>query len=539
MSNITKVKPNLQSITAEIMRQVEDGIQKMAMPKFEPTGALEPVIPAVGNGEFRIVNLQCANKLGKTTIVANIFKNIFWEPDEEYFNFPAFKEWPFVNDDGKPIKRARIICTPANAAEGGPIDSEIKKWWPEGRYTRQKATKSYFSKYETDTGWFFDVMTFDQEPSEFEGPMISLQWCDEPPRPQLMGAIMSRFSKGGILLLSQTPVNAGPFLDVISDLKDRGTKVLEISATIFDNSKTDGKLNSKGTKRGLMTNEEIEDYVKSIPLDERESRLYGRAVGKSGKVYPMFDQVEHIRHFGLGDASTKLWNAYCIMDPHDKYYPFIQWWAVLPPNEIGKTKYVCYNEWPTYDTMGGYYDEKRHSVICNMTPEKISQVIKILDGTQYGLQIVKRGIDPRFARNSESNYTKNVEGLVLSYQNYDLNFELPDQKLMSNARDRIRTLMKYDKQMSTHIYNEPDLFIMPHCINTIRAFDRHYWEDGKDKESEEYKDPCDCARMFFALEANVGWKKTGITAKDKKKGLLQTDSIAFEFAEALKGVSLG
>lgn len=537
-----KPKVDLKSIADRISAQIEEGVSKMSAPKMIPTGALEPAIKAFGTGQYRIVNLQCANKLGKTTVVVNIFKNIFWDYDEEYFDYPVFRKWPFINDDKKPIKRARIMCTAANAAEDGPIATEIKKWWPEGRYTRIKAGKSYYSKYETDTGWHFDIMTYDQEPTEFEGPMITLQWCDEPPKPRLMGAVMSRFSKGGILLLSQTPVNAGPFIDSLTDLKDRGTRIKEISATIYDNSITSGILNSKGTKRGLMTDEEIEDYVKTIPLDERESRIYGRAVGKSGKIYPMFNHNIHTRDIDITSPASRLWNGYCIMDPHDKYYPFILWMAVLPPNEIGKPKYVIYNEWPTREYLGGYYDEKRKSAVCNLGPEELSKIIKIYDGTQYGIQIMKRGIDPRFARNTESNYSKTVEGIVTDYQRYDVNFELPDQGLMTTARDKIRSLLKYDKQMPSHLYNEPDLFVLPHCVNTIRALDRHYWEDnnkGIEKEAEEFKDPVDCLRMGVALIGNKGWTKPMHNEDKKPKPMIIKDNLQFEFSQAINGVGLG
>ena len=159
MSNL---KPSLKTLLRDLKAEVTDGIENMSAPLITPTGVLEPAIEAVGSGEYRVVNLQCANKLGKTTLVVNILKNIFWECDKEYFDYPVFHEWPFVNDDGLPIKRARIICTPQNASDSGPIREEIKKWWPKGRYTAQKGGKNYYMNYETDTGWFLDVMTFEQ-----------------------------------------------------------------------------------------------------------------------------------------------------------------------------------------------------------------------------------------------------------------------------------------------------------------------------------------------------------------------------------------
>lgn len=530
---------DIGNLIGGIVKGVEQGCEDMRVPEFIPTGAMEPIIRAVGQAEFEIVNAQSANKCGKTAHVVSVLGNMFWEPDLKYFDFPAFHNWPYINVNGEVIKHGRIVCTAENAKEDGPIDTEIQKWWPKGRYTRLKDGKGYFSKYKTDTGWSFDILTFEQATAAFEGPLMSWIWCDEPPKPSLMGAIMSRFSKGGVLLLSQTPINAGAFIDKLEDLKEAGTTVKEVLATIDDNSSEDGILNSRGEKRGLMTNKEIEAYKKKIPIDEREARLYGRALGKSGKIYPTFNIDLHTRYYDLEDESVKQWNGYCIMDPHEKYYPFIQWWAVLPPNAIGKSKCVLYNEWPTIDTLGGYYDEMRKTAICNLAPEDIAKIIKIYDAKQCGMHIRKRGIDPRFAKNSESSYTKAVEGIVTAYQKHHINFELPDLGLMSAAKTEIRTLLKFDETEPMNMYNEPDMFMMPHCKNSIRALSRTYWLDGKVTEAEDFKDACDCTRMFVALRGSDVWEPP-IPEKSKgsKSGLIIND-INSEFQSAIGDISLG
>lgn len=522
-----------------IQEKVKQEIESHHVKQFIPTGALEPAIIAVGNSEHTIVNLQCANKLGKTATAAAIFCNIFWDHDFSYFDYPTFQEWPFKDDDGNPIKRARIIGTPNNVAEGGPIEVEIDKWWPAGRYTRKKRGKTYNNYYETDTNWILDVMTFEQKPKEFEGPLISLQWIDEPARGELMGPTMSRFSKGGILLLSQTPIDAGPMMDVIDDLQERGTTVVTVTATIFDNSITDGIPNSKGTKRGLMTNEEIETWVAGIPLDERESRVYGRNIGKSGKIYPMYNDDTHVRHHDLSSPIVKNWNGYCIMDPHDRFYPFIQWWAVTPPDPMGEVRYVLYNEWPTIATLKGFYDEKRHTVDCNKTPEDISEFIKILDGREYGINIIERGIDPRFAKNSESDFSKKTDGIVMEYALHGINFTMPSETVMQSQRDRIRKLLEYDTSIPLSVYNEPKIQILPHCRNSRRAFMRHYWfEGGKSKEAEPFKDPMDCARMFFALENHRGYQNVSKNKKKNSSSII-IDNLEEEFAKGLSDIGLG
>lgn len=543
----------------QMINQLCDGLEKTVasreMREFIPTGALEPAIIHIGRiakaGQTIIINVQCANKLGKTAIAAVILRNIIWDCDKEYFDYPAYKDWPYYNTEydaegkltrqGDQIKRFRIIGTATNTGDSGPIKEEINKWWPQGLYHTAKEGKTYTCKYEMKNGWWGDILTFEQQPKEFEGPLISVQWIDEPAKAELMTPITSRFSKGGILLITHTPEGAGPMLDILDDLKDKGAKVLKVHATLWENSVTSGTLNSKGTKRGLQTDEEIENYISTIALDQRPARVEGKNIGRSGKIYPDYeDNGVHVRNFELDADYTKLWNAYCVMDPHDKYYPFISWWAFGPLNSRGLTTHICYNEWPTFNTLKGYYDERRHTVQCNLTPKDISQIIKILDGTSYGINIMGRVIDPRFSKNSDNDFTKKTDGIRMEYQPYDIIWEHPKIERIKNQRDYIRELMKYDTNLPAEL-REPQFLIAPWCRNTRRSFARHHWvPDEKNKglevESEMYKDPCDNARMYFAYIKNRPWKKP--TQSGEKKILFKPDNTAQSLSKGMKEISL-
>jgi len=482
---------------------VLDKVKLMQVKEFHPTGILEPVIKAVGDTKtiHTIVNSQGNNKGGKTALGAVILRNIIWEYDPIYFNFKNFVQWPFIDNDGNPIKRIRIVGTASNVANDGPIRLEILKWWPRGRYEELKAGQTYFSKYVTDTGWLVDVMTFNQSPDQFEGPLISFHWVDEPAKPDLIGAFTSRWSKGGIILFTQTPINAGPMLDILGDLKDKGTNVIKISSKLDDNSITSGKLNSTGKMRGLMTDEEIKSYKITCPPEEYDSRVNGIGSEKEGKVYKHFNRSVHVRDFDIEDPRFKAGNCYCALDMHEKYYPFITWWAIFPPNEVGKSYHVCYNEWPTKDTFGEYYHNMRMKADFNMTIENLSKIIKMLDYTQYGYNIVKRGIDPGFAKKND---------IALEFTKYSIQFDIPKREKIQTQRNNILTMMQYDNTLGNfNIYTEPQWFIMPHCKNTIISFDRHYWEDKESVkasrknidglEAERYKDPVDTARIFESM----------------------------------------
>ncbi|CAK0764248.1 hypothetical protein CCP3SC15_300006 [Gammaproteobacteria bacterium] len=477
---------NLDLFRDEIMRAID----RASRPVYEPTGLQEDIIIPFGSGKYQIVLAICANKVGKSCTAINILKNIFWENDPKWFNYPLFNSWPFP-------KRGRITATTKNAAEDGPIYTEILRWWPKGRYTATKAGKHYYSQISTDTGFSGDILTYEQGKDQLEGPLCGWTLSDEPVPASWVGGIMSRFSLGGVWIIAATPIECGVFLDTLGDLKEKGMRIHTVSANIFENSITKGKPNHLKTKRGLMTEEQIKDYVAGIPLDERDARIYGKPSNKSGKIYPMFNLAVHVKDFDLTGSYAKRWNCYCAMDPHRKYYPAIQWWAVTPDE-----KYIVYNEWPTKEHLGAYYDEVRDSRICNFTPDQIAEFIQIQDYAQIGLQMMGRCMDPRFALGNAGEFGNSTDSLQQVYLTHGLKFDIPPVEEISVQRDHIRTLLQYNEKAPVNQYNEPSIYIMPHCLNTIRAFDRIHWEEGKEKEAEDFKDFIDCARYFFAYLGN-------------------------------------
>lgn len=499
-----------QSLLAKINEK-----QSMNVKSIIPTGIQEDIIHAVAGVGIhtpnpRVVEVITANKVGKTTmLIGGVLKNIFWKevPDSNghtWFDYPLFKKWPFPKD-------GRIIGTPKNVQDDGPIRMEIKKWWPGSRYKAYYKGKHYLSYYEVegDDGIYtFDVMTFDQSVSEFEGPVKGWTLVDEPPPPDLLGPIFSRFFVGGILFLGMTPISAGIVLDNLEDMERKGAKINRVSASIYENSVETGKPNSRGTMRGLMTNEQIEDYIATIPEDEKDVRLYGKVSSKSGKIFKDFDMTAHVRDFDLLSPYMKRANHYMVMDPHPKYYPFIQWWAVTEDE-----KYICYNEWPTHDTMKAYYDEVRLVKPCNLTIEQLSKIIKIQDYSQFGYNILKRWIDPRFvsaytkASDDKSVNTKvaRTTGFIEEFSNHGVDFTMPPFENISTQRDKIRELLTFDRMRPINQFNEPKIFWHTQCRNSIRAMDRHSWAEKDEVESELHKDPIDNTRMFLAGLGKKGY----------------------------------
>jgi hypothetical protein len=343
-----------------------------------------------------------------------------------------------------------------------------------------------------EAGWMGDVLTYEMERQEFESQTVSLIVSDEPPREALIGAITSRLREGGLWIIAATPIECGAFLDTLKDLKDKGASILELEGSILDNSASSGKPNRFGTRKGLWSEEQIKDFMSKIPPEEIQARCFGKGDARSGKVYPDFDMNMHVKEFIIPEM--KSWNTYMAIDPHDKYYPFISWWGRTPDN-----CYICYNEWPTYDMFNGYYDDARTQEICNFSPGDIAAQMKILDGTMYGMQVPMRTIDSRFAANSDTDWTKKTTGIIRAYAQHGIHLVLPKREFIKAQRDTLRELMKYDKMLPVNESNKPHFYIMPHCLNMIRSFQRHFWDEGTEQEADRYKDAIDTARYILSI----------------------------------------
>lgn len=533
MSSNGKSKLTLVESLSQLKEKIQEKVEIMSAPGYEPTGLQEDIIYSVGRGLHQIIVALHPNDVGKTTAGVNILRNIIWDYDPTWYAFWQGKS--IFRDREWPVKRFRIASEHNYLAESGAIQIEINNWWPRGRYTWEKGGKPYPSLCTTDSGWMGDALSYTQDRKMFESLKIDFMWTDEPADPGLVGAITSRFTdtENMIWLVTATPIKCGPFLDMLSDLKDKGTRVKYLTGTAYENSITNGKANHLGTKKGMRSDAAIAAKIAATPLDERDARCFGKSNSKAGRIYYDFDMNIHIRDFDLTGDYAKSWNCFMSMDPHPKAFPFIQWWARTPDK-----KYVCYNEWPTKDFLqGNYYDEVRQSLICNYDAEMISKFIKIYDGTQFGLSVYKRFLDPRPAKASEHNYGKMSESLLEQYARYGIDFTVPPAQLIETQRDIVRKHLKYDKQLPICDNNEPSIYIMPHCHNSIRMMDRHYWDEENECESERYKEGPDCTRFFFA---GIGdWQYKQPNKPEEKKAKKRLINPIVERMNQLASIELG
>ncbi len=170
---------------------------------YTPNGKAEQFIRLIGSGDVFVGLLSAANGVGKTACGANMVAHLLFPCNCDYFNHPIYKEFPFE-------KKGRIVSDPTTIIQ--QIVPELKKWLPALRYQTNNEGKNYPYKWHTDTGFEFDLMTYEQDPKEFESVTLGFAWFDEPPPQEIYKATISRMRKGGIVFITQTPLKGSAWL---------------------------------------------------------------------------------------------------------------------------------------------------------------------------------------------------------------------------------------------------------------------------------------------------------------------------------------
>lgn len=170
---------------------------------YVPNGKTEEFIRLVGSGDVFIALFSAANGIGKTACGVNIIAHFIFECNCKWFNYPLYKNFPF-------LKKGRIVSDPTTLTE--KTIPELKKWFPDKRYNATKGDKHYEAKWKTDTGFEFDLMSYEQDAREFEAVDLGWAWFDEPPPEVIYKATVSRMRRGGIIFMTETPLKGSAWL---------------------------------------------------------------------------------------------------------------------------------------------------------------------------------------------------------------------------------------------------------------------------------------------------------------------------------------
>lgn len=430
---------------------------------YAPNQPVENVVRSIGTKRDLVHILSAANGVGKTTALVNVAANIIFGPQNRFFDFPLFKEWPYP-------KRLRIISDPSQLKESGPIPTEIAKWWPKGKYEALKDGKQYPSLYRAGD-WMLEVMSYEQDPKEHEGQNLGAALFNEPPPRKLWTPTVSRLRNGGFIGIFMTALTeAGWVFDELVPRYPQNVFYGDVEAACIEHG-----------KNGHLYHADIEKMIAEYSPEEREARVSGRAMYLQGRVFKTFTPNVHVLKETVRAPLHS--TLYCVVDPHaDK--PFFAVWAW--PQKNGDI--IIVDEHPNEDFF------KMHN--CQWT---IQDYKKMYAEKEAGYNI-KRVIDRHFANSVSSVNKKTLRDELQEIGLYfESSYTAADEEIQTGVI-KVREYLNYDTTKELTSINRPKLYVNPHCLNTIKAF--QYWSiDPKNgKYKDDYKDPMDVIRYLIMAD---------------------------------------
>ena len=437
---------------------------------FQPHGGQVEFLKLIAEPGAFLVVTGAGNGWGKSELLVAIYAAVMWPMlAAPCFSADIFQKWPYP-------KRARLASTPKELEDIGSIQVAIKKYFPKGRYTLRNKGKNYPVEFKTDTGWTFDLFSYEQDAGEYAGPNLGLQGYNEPPPYEIHKEAIWRTRAGGVILGSMTSLNQNPW--VVSGIfgKTNGKDVRTRFGDVEENCKTHGT-------NGNLEHAAIERMLEAMSDDpvEREARKTGRPLSLSGAIFRSFDYNVHV----LPDEPQIPSDVthYMSCDPAGSK-PLAMLWGWVN----GAGTIVIYDEYPD----GPFLNAKDKGT-------GVSEYVEIIRAREMGRAIEERIIDARYAN---ATHTPGALPLKEQFSNLGLYFSdsykvAADQQEVETGIFRVLDLLRYDKQKPIDALNAPRLLISPKCKNLIASL--RFWtrdpKTGKPKD-DGYKDHADALRYL-------------------------------------------
>lgn len=419
---------------------------------YEPSGKGEEFIRAFSDGNCFIVLYSAANGVGKTATGSNILAHLFWPCGNPWFQGPLFKQWPY-------LKKGRIVSDPTNVTKN--ILPELHRWFPAGKYTTSKGNKTFESIWKTDTGFDFDVMTYEQDPREFEGVTLGWAWFDEPPPEAILKATIARMRRGGIIFITATPLAGSAYL---YDQFAKGTMSIEVSSSetgakaVYERKigYVEADIESACKEHGIrghLNHDDIMKIIAEYSEDEKQARIYGKFQHLVGMVFKRWNRKVHvIKPFEIDERNFCVFEA---IDPHPRTPDAVMWVAV----DKNGTKYVCDELW-----IKGQSDEE----LASRIKKKASQ-----------FRLIRRIGDPSMF--IEDQHTG--KSLAMRLSKFGLSYQEASKARAASDR-RIGDALNYT-EVNGHMVRAPEVYVFDTCERTIFEMEHYRWDDWTGKTADK------------------------------------------------------
>jgi len=411
---------------------------------FVPNGKVEEFIQMVGGNKVFVSLLSAANGVGKTAAGTNIIAHFMYgQSGNKWFEgLELFDKFPFA-------KQGRIASDPTTIKE--TIVPELKKWLPYGRYKHDKAGKNYDSIWKTDTGWKFDLMTYEQSSKEYESATLGWAWFDEPPPFEIFKATVARMRTGGIIFITATPLTGSAWMyDHILRYKPVGKDSKDLRQRDYIEADVEANCIGHGI-RGRLKHSDIEKMIAEYSEDDKQARIYGKFHHLVGIIFKRFDRKVHvIKPFKITKEDYVVVEA---LDPHPRNPDAVMWVAI----DRKGNKYVIDELYDTFTT---------------------SQLSTEIKNKADRYRVVKRIADP--AAFVEDKHQINPTESTLAgelYNKYDLDYEKAT-KVRARSDRRIKDALDYELK-GKEMLIAPELYFFSTCTRSIWEMEHYQWDEWR------------------------------------------------------------
>ncbi len=458
MSQEEYTQQEILDIDAEIVRRLEQERWRFYEPNVKAEEYINKIASVHPDGQRNFMTLfSAANGIGKSATSANVVANIIWPSENPFFQHDLFKNWPFP-------KAGRIASEPTNIEKN--IIPALKFWFPDqelGRYKTRKNNKNFESVWTTDTGFTFDIMTYEQDPKEYEGPTLGWAWLDEPPPEAILKSIISRMRLGGIIFISATPLAGSAYLydtfaagsTKVHIVGPNGEQMVYTRPVSYVEADVWSACRDIPGTRGHLGKEDILKMIAEYDEDEKQARIYGKFQHLVGLVFKQWNrQVHVIRPFHVNHHEYEVWQ---MLDPHPRNPDAVLWCAV---DKYGR-KFVV--------------DELYESV---RSTEELAYKIKQKDA-QY--RVTRRLIDP--SAYVVNQHDADGKSLADRLSDYGLSYE-PGTKQRTESNRRIGDALAY-QEIAGQMIKPPELYVFDSCQRTIWELEHFRWDEWTGRSADK------------------------------------------------------
>lgn len=310
------------------------------------------------------------------------------------------------------------------------------------------------------------LMTYNQDPKEFEGFKAHWAWYDEPPKHAIFIANeRSLVDYGGRSWFTMTPIRQPWIWDEIVSKEGVDPRIDVFKMSIWDNAVSKG---------GHLEDRFINEFLDSLPAEERKSRESGEFLHLQGRVFPTW--VPRPPYWVPNFPPKREWVRVMGIDPHPRKPVACIWFAISPDSGI----------WYAYREL---YDDRLRT---------IKNVVERIKELERGEHIAFRIMDNSANENERTSGSSVFE----QFADEGIYCELADKTDKDGRRRILREFLEVDP-----IFTTPGLVVMDTCPRLRHEFMNHVWDewapatkDKNDPKQEPIKkddDMIDCAMYLL------------------------------------------